>query len=78
MQGQILFRDGDMFKEEFHISDVVEMGNILHDWNDEKKRILFKHSLSSCLKRIESLKLFYVYIFKISKRYCFFLQALHL
>ena len=42
MQGQILFRDGDMFKEEFHISDVVEMGNILHDWNEKIKRIFFK------------------------------------
>ena len=29
MQGQILFRGGDMFKEEFPKSDVVAMGNIL-------------------------------------------------
>ena len=47
MQGQILFRGGDMFKEEFPKSDVVAMGNILHDWNDEKKRILFKKAYNA-------------------------------
>lgn len=31
---------GDFFKDEFPKADVVTMGNILHDWNLEKKRIL--------------------------------------
>jgi hypothetical protein len=35
---------GDMFKEDFPNCDVVSMGNILHDWNEEKKRLLLKKS----------------------------------
>ena len=33
---------GDMFTDKFPKCDVVTMGNILHDWNEEKKRFLLK------------------------------------
>ena len=33
---------GDFFVDEFPKSDVITMGNILHDWNLEKKKILIK------------------------------------
>jgi hypothetical protein len=33
---------GDMFVDEFPKSDIISMGNILHDWGTEKKRYLFK------------------------------------
>ena len=37
-----------MFSEEpFPQCDVLAMGNILHDWNDEKKRLLMKKAYYS-------------------------------
>lgn len=33
---------GDFFKEDLPRADVVTMGNILHDWNLEKKKILIQ------------------------------------
>ena len=33
---------GDFFVDEFPKSDVITMGNILHDWNLEKKKMLIK------------------------------------
>ena len=33
---------GDFFVDEFPKADVITMGNILHDWNLEKKKILIK------------------------------------
>jgi SAM-dependent methyltransferase len=47
MQGQVTFQAGDMFKEDFPKSDVIAMGNILHDWNDEKKHILFQKAFDA-------------------------------
>jgi hypothetical protein len=34
--------NGDFFKDAFPKADVVVMGNILHDWDEEKKQILIK------------------------------------
>jgi hypothetical protein len=33
---------GDFFVDDFPKADVVTMGNILHDWNLEKKKVLIK------------------------------------
>lgn len=41
---------GDFFEAEFPGADVITMGNILHDWNLEKKKLLIKkayHALPS-------------------------------
>jgi hypothetical protein len=48
MTGQVNFLGGDFFKDSFPQTDVVAMGNILHDWNDEKKSILFQKAFD-CL-----------------------------
>jgi hypothetical protein len=37
----IKFFGGDMFKDDFPKSDVITMGWILHDWNEEVKKSLF-------------------------------------
>jgi hypothetical protein len=42
MTDQIKFLAGDFFKDDFPKSDVFAMGNILHDWNEEKKLFLMK------------------------------------
>lgn len=40
MDGRITAVAGDFFQDELPKADVVTMGNILHDWNLDKKRIL--------------------------------------
>ena len=40
MQGRIRVVGGDFFKDDLPRADVVTMGNILHDWNLEKKKML--------------------------------------
>ena len=40
MADRIKVVEGDFFKDEFPQADVITMGNILHDWNLEKKKIL--------------------------------------
>jgi len=40
MQGRITAVAGDFFQEDLPKADVVTMGNILHDWNLEKKKTL--------------------------------------
>lgn len=42
MHGRIRVVSGDFFTDEFPPADVVTMGNILHDWNLEKKRVLIR------------------------------------
>jgi hypothetical protein len=51
MEGSVELINGDMFKDEFPRGDLIAMGNILHDWNYEKKRYLLKKvydSLDDC------------------------------
>ena len=38
---------GDFFKEDLPKADVITMGNILHDWNLEKKKILIKKAYNA-------------------------------
>lgn len=47
LEGEIKFQSGDFFKDELPKCDVVLMGNILHDWSDEKKKILVKKAYDS-------------------------------
>lgn len=42
MSGRITVVEGDFFKDDLPKADVVTMGNILHDWNLESKKILIK------------------------------------
>jgi hypothetical protein len=44
MQDQIEIVKADMFQDEFPRCNVFAMGNILHDWDEEKKRFLLKKS----------------------------------
>ncbi len=39
--------DGDFFTDDFPHADVVTMGNILHDWNLEKKRMLVRKAYAA-------------------------------
>ena len=38
---------GDFFEQEFPKADVVTMGNILHDWNLEKKKVLIRKAYAA-------------------------------
>ena len=42
MADRIKVVSGDFFNDELPKADIVTMGNILHDWNLEKKKILIK------------------------------------
>jgi len=42
MEGRIKAVAGDFFKDDLPKADVITMGNILHDWNLEKKKVLIK------------------------------------
>lgn len=42
MGGRITAMPGDFFKQELPKADVVTMGNVLHDWNLEQKKILIR------------------------------------
>jgi hypothetical protein len=42
MAERIKVVEGDFFKNHFPKADVVTMGNILHDWNLEKKKLLIE------------------------------------
>jgi len=41
------FRSGDFFKDELPKADVVTLGNILHDWNLENKKLLIKKAYNA-------------------------------
>jgi len=42
MEERITAVGGDFFKDELPRADVITMGNILHDWNLEKKKVLIR------------------------------------
>jgi len=42
LAGRIQVVGGDFFKDDLPRADVVTMGNILHDWNLEKKKLLIR------------------------------------
>lgn len=47
MAERIKVVEGDFFKNHFPKADVVTMGNILHDWNLEKKKILIEKAYNA-------------------------------
>lgn len=44
LSNRVEIKSGDFFKDALPKSDVVVMGNILHDWNEEEKLKLFKQA----------------------------------
>jgi hypothetical protein len=47
MSDRIEIVDGDFFAGDFPPADVVTMGNILHDWNLENKRMLIRKAYAA-------------------------------
>lgn len=47
MEERIKTISGDFFKDELPRADVITMGNILHDWNLENKKILIKKAYNA-------------------------------
>jgi len=42
LSGKVDIKSGDFFEDEFPETDVITMGNILHDWGTEDKKALMK------------------------------------
>ena len=42
LQDRVKTADGDFFKDQFPKADILTMGNILHDWDEETKLMLMK------------------------------------
>ena len=42
LQDRVKTNEGDFFKDQFPKADIVTMGNILHDWDEETKLMLIK------------------------------------
>jgi hypothetical protein len=42
LSDKVTTASGDFFKDEFPSADIIVMGNVLHDWNEEKKCFLIK------------------------------------
>ena len=47
MADRITVVSGDFFEDDLPQGDVVTMGNILHDWNLEKKKILIRKAYAA-------------------------------
>lgn len=47
MEARITAVGGDFFKDDLPKADVVTMGNILHDWNLEKKKVLISKAYAA-------------------------------
>ena len=44
---KVIVQSGDFFKEDFPKTDVITMGNILHDWGIQDKKMLIKKAYNS-------------------------------
>jgi hypothetical protein len=47
MHDRVKTDSGDFFKDEFPNADIITMGNILHDWDEETKLMLIKKAYNS-------------------------------
>jgi hypothetical protein len=47
LQDRVRTMNGDFFKDEFPKADIITMGNILHDWDEETKLMLMKKSYAA-------------------------------
>lgn len=50
LTGKVTTTSGDFFTDEFPKADVITMGNILHDWGKEEKKILIKKAYEALPK----------------------------
>jgi predicted O-methyltransferase YrrM len=47
LEDRVKVADGDFFKDEFPKADIITMGNILHDWDEETKLMLMKKAYNA-------------------------------
>jgi hypothetical protein len=47
MAGKVSTIRGDFFKDDFPKADMIVMGNILHDWDEEKKLMLMQKAFAA-------------------------------
>ncbi|MES2238990.1 MAG: methyltransferase [Bacteroidota bacterium] len=47
LQDRVKTADGDFFKDQFPKADIITMGNILHDWDEETKLMLMKKAFDA-------------------------------
>jgi len=47
LQDRVKVAEGDFFKDEFPKADIITMGNILHDWDEETKLMLLKKAYNA-------------------------------
>jgi precorrin-6B methylase 2 len=47
LEDKVVTHSGDFFKEEFPKADVITMGNILHDWGTEDKKMLIQKAYNA-------------------------------
>jgi predicted O-methyltransferase YrrM len=47
LQDRVKIADGDFFKDQFPKTDIITMGNILHDWDEETKLMLIKKAYNA-------------------------------
>lgn len=47
LQNQVKAKDGDFFKDEFPKADIITMGNILHDWDEDTKIMLIRKAYNA-------------------------------
>jgi hypothetical protein len=47
MHDRVKIDSGDFFKDEFPNADIITMGNILHDWDEETKLMLIKKAYNA-------------------------------
>jgi len=50
LSDKITIRSGDFFVDDFPKADVITMGNILHDWGENEKKILIKKAYNALPK----------------------------
>ena len=44
---KVTVQSGDFFSDDIPKADVITMGNILHDWNKEEKKLLIKKAYNA-------------------------------
>jgi len=50
LSDKITIRSGDFFEDDFPKADVITMGNILHDWGTDEKKVLIKKAYDALPK----------------------------
>ena len=50
LEGKVIIQSGDFLKDDFPKADVITMGNVLHDWGIEEKKMLIKKAYQALPK----------------------------